>query len=261
MRKFIQCVSNENYLVTPLQTIEEIKNAGFDGVFLQWYNNEQQVSQQMQLKTAQNLNLTVPFVHLGYKTINTIWDSENHEGENLVQSYINDLDVCKQNGINMVVMHLTSKTTAPAPNQTGIKRFEKIIRHAEKIGVKIAFENTKIWGYLEYLFSNIASDNIGICFDVGHCHAHFDDKFSWEMFKNKIFAVHLHDNDKSEDQHLLPFEGTINWEEMINNLKNANYSGPIILESVYREGYSHLSLKEFYERAFLKAKQIEKMLK
>ena len=38
---------------------------------------------------------------------------------------------------------------------------------------------------------------------------HFDDEFPYEMFKNKIFAVHLHDNDKSDDVHLLPFDGTM----------------------------------------------------
>ena len=43
------------------------------------------------------------------------------------------------------------------------------------------------------------------------------------MFENKIFAVHLHDNDMSDDLHLLPFEGTIDWKELSTNLKKANY--------------------------------------
>lgn len=35
MTKYIQCVQNYNKNVTPQQTICAIKNAGFDGVFLQ----------------------------------------------------------------------------------------------------------------------------------------------------------------------------------------------------------------------------------
>ncbi len=46
-----------------------------------------------------------------------------------------------------------------------------------------------------------------------HCHAHFDGRFSWDLFKDKIFALHLHDNDQTHDQHLLPFDGTMDWEK------------------------------------------------
>lgn len=260
MRKFIQCVSNDNKVYSPLQTITAIKQAGFDGVFLQWYNKEQDISQEEQLKLCKSLGLEVPFVHLGYKTINSIWDSESSEGDKLVQSYINDLEVCKKNGVDMVVMHLTSKLNAPLYNLTGIKRFKEIIDHAQKLNMRIAFENTKIWGYLEFLFSYISNENIGICFDIGHCHCHFNDKFSWDLFENKIFALHLHDNDISDDQHLLPFDGTINWQQMMKNLKKANYTGDIILESIYSDNYTNIDINTFYNEAFKRAKEIEKML-
>ena len=132
-----------------------------------------------------------------------------------------------------------------------------MVEYAKNLGIKIAFENTKMWGYLEYIFENIKSDNIGICFDIGHCHAHYDGKFSWEMFKNKIFAVHLHDNDKSSDQHLLPFDGTVDWEYFVQKLKEANYSGEIILESCYRRNYLNMTVDEFYKLSLEKAKQIK----
>ena len=76
------------------------------------------------------------------------------------------------------------------------------------------------------------------------------------MFKNKIFAVHLHDNDKSDDLHLLPFEGTIDWKELSNNLKKANYTGPITLESCYRYDYLNMTIEDFYKLSLEKAKQI-----
>ncbi len=137
-----------------------------------------------------------------------------------------------------------------------MERLQKIADYANQLNIKIAFENTKIFGYLEYVFEHIKNDNIGVCFDSGHCHCHFDDKFNWQLFKNKIFAVHLHDNDKSSDQHLLPFDGTIDWQTLAHNLKEANYTGPIILESCYREPYTNLSLQEFYNLSLQKAKQI-----
>lgn len=128
--------------------------------------------------------------------------------------------------------------------------------YAKNLNIKIAFENTKIWGYLEYIFEHIKNDNIGICFDSGHCHCHFNNRFSWERFKDKIFALHLHDNDKKTDLHLLPFDGSLNWNQLVCELKKANYNGPITLESCYRYEYLNLSLQEFYKLSLEKAKQI-----
>ena len=84
--------------------------------------------------------------------------------------------------------------------------------------MKIAFENTKHKGYLDYVIENIKNRNAGICFDSGHYHLHFNDELYFAKFKDRIFAVHLHDNDKSDDQHLIPFEGTIDWNNIIKEL-------------------------------------------
>lgn len=255
MQKFIQCVQNDNFNTSPKDTIYAIKNAGFDGVFLQWYNKPWDFSQEEQLNLCKSLNLEIPFVHLGYKGINDIW-LDGDAGDELVSSYLHDLEICSKNNINMVVMHLTSKSVAPNANEGGVARLQKIADYAKQLNIKIAFENTKIFGYLEYVFEHIKNDNIGVCFDSGHCHCHFDDKFNWNIFKNKIFAVHLHDNDKSSDQHLLPFDGNIDWQILANNLKEANYAGPIILESCYKDSYTNLSLEEFYKLSLQKAKSI-----
>ena len=253
--QFFQCVQNDNKNVTPQQTIEAIKGAGFDGVFIQWYDKDWEFSQQGQVDMCKKLGLEIYFAHLGYNGINDIW-IEGDNGDILVNKYLHNLDECKANGIKMVCMHLTSKSVAPEPSEIGIERLQQIVDYAEKLGIKVAFENTKIFGYLEYVFDRIKNQNVGICYDAGHCHCHFNDKFSWEKFKNKIFAVHLHDNDKSDDLHLLPFEGTVNWEKLVENLKAANYNGPVILESCYRNQYLSESLFDFYKTSLRKAKEI-----
>ena len=256
MKKYIQCVQNNNKNVTPQETIYAIKKAGFDGVFLQWFNKDWEFSQEEQLKLCRKLELDVEFVHLWYKGINNIW-IEGEEGDVLVDAYLRDFDVCKSYNISMAVMHVTAGTKAPDVSLIGIKRFQKIVDYAETLGINIAFENTKISGYLEYIFSHIKNPNVGICFDSGHCHCHFDDKFSWDAFKDKIIAVHLHDNDKSDDMHLLPFDGTIDWKEFCNKLKEANYNGPITLESCYKNEYLNITVDEFYKLSLERARQLK----
>lgn len=249
MRNIAVAIQNDNEKVTPVQTIEAIKKAGYQEVFIQWYDEDWEYTQQKQVDLCKQLGLNIIFAHLGYQNINEIW-IEGEEGEKLVERYKNDIKECKDNGITMVIMHLTSGFEAPLYNEIGLKRIKEIVDYAKELEVKVAFENVKIKGYLEYVLKNIDNDNVGICYDAGHCHVHFDDEFPYELFKDKIFAVHLHDNDKTDDLHLLPFDGTIDWEYVIRKLKQCNYQGPITLELCYRYHYLDMSLEEFYKKGY-----------
>lgn len=249
MREIAVVVSNDNKNTTPFETIEAIKNAGFKNVFIQWYNKEWECSQEEQLKYIRELGLNVIFAHLGYQNINAIWE-EGEIGDELTDRFINDIKICKENGIDMVIMHVTTKFVAPIYNENGLNRIKKIVNYAKELGVKVAFENLKIKGYIDYIINNIDNDNVGICYDAGHCYAHFKDEFDWDLFKNRIFAIHLHDNDGTDDQHLLPFDGNINWDNTVKKLKEANYNGPVTLEVCYREDYLNLDVEDFYKKAY-----------
>jgi len=202
----------------------------------------------------------VIFAHLGYRNINSIWE-DSDIGEGQVEQYKKDINICMQNNIPMVVMHLTTSSLPPAYSEIGLKRLQKIADYAKEMGVKIAFENTKIKGYLEYVLNNIANDNVGICYDSGHCHAHFNDEFNYSNFKDRIFAVHLHDNDGTSDQHLTPFDGTIDWELVLNKLRENGYVGPTTLESVYADRYLKFAPLEFYEKGYQIGERLSLMLK
>lgn len=258
IREIAVVVNNDNEGVTPFETINAINKAGFKSVFIQWYNKNEKI-QQEQLQYIKKIGLKVIFAHLGYQNINSIWE-EGQEGESLVKRYQKDIKICKENNIPMVVMHLTSKSKAPIYNVIGLNRIKEIVDYAEKLNVKVAFENTKIKGYLEYVISNINNDNVGICYDAGHCHVHFNDEFNYDLFKNRIFAVHLHDNDKSDDLHLLPFDGTIDWNYVMNKLKECNYNGPITLELCYRYDYLNMPIDEFYKIGYEKGIELSSII-
>lgn len=259
MRELAVAIQNENEKVSIIETINSINNAGFKNVFVQWYDENLEYSQEEQVKLCKKLGFNIIFAHLGYQNINSIWE-EGIDGDNLVKRYKKDIKECKENGIPMVVMHLTSKKKAPIYGEIGLNRIRKIIEYAKELNIKVAFENTKIKGYLEYVLENIKDDNVGICFDAGHYHVHFDDEFNFEFFKDRIFAVHLHDNDKSDDLHLLPFDGTIDWKYVINKLKECDYNGPITMELCYRYDYLKMPLDEFYKAGYERGLQLLKIV-
>ena len=259
--KFYQCVQNENENVSVKDTIKAIKEAGFDGVFVQWYNKDWEVSQEEQLKFCKEVGLEVPFVHLNYNRIRDIW-ADGPAGDEVIEEYIDDLNKCKEYGINLVMMHVIPYGIKPEKNIIAVKRYQRIVDYAEKLGIKVAFENTRYFGFLEYIFEYIKNDNVGICFDSGHYHCHFKDKFSWNLFRDKIFILHLHDNNGEWDEHKLPFDGNLDWNDVANKLKDANYKGVISLESCYRKDYANnMDVYEFYKRSFESAKKIDQLLK
>lgn len=259
MRELAVAIQNENEKISIIETINSIKNAGFKNVFVQCYNENWQYNQQEQIERCKQLGFNIIFAHLGYQNINSIW-VDGIEGDNLVERYKEDIKNCKENEIPMVVMHLTSKKKAPMYNEIGLNRIKKIVKYAKELNMKVAFENTKIKGYLEYVLNNIKDDNVGICFDAGHYHVHFDDEFNFEFFNNRIFAVHLHDNDKSDDLHLLPFDGTIDWKYVMNKLKECNYNGPITMELIYRYDYLDMPLDEFYKIGYERGLNLSKII-
>lgn len=259
-RELAVVVNNDNRNVSVIETINAIKNAGFHNVFIQWYNKDFIPTQEEQLKYIREKGLKVIFAHLGYQNINDLW-LENEDGDKLVARYKNDIRICKEHDIPMVVMHLTSKYEAPKYNKTGLERLQKIVDYAQALNVKVAFENTKIKGYLDYVIENIANENVGICFDSGHYHVHFDDDLDFNKFKNRMFAVHLHDNDKSDDLHLIPFDGTLDWNKVIKNLKECHYNGPVTLEICYRYVYLDMGIENFYKKAYEVGEILKEMLK
>ena len=57
MREIAVCIQNDNQNVTPIETIDAIKKAGFRNVFIQWYNKDWECSQKEQLDYARSLEI------------------------------------------------------------------------------------------------------------------------------------------------------------------------------------------------------------
>lgn len=76
------------------------------------------------------------------------------------------------------------------------------------------------------------ADNLGICLDTGHLNR-CSGKQADFIRKAGVYlkALHLNDNEGAQDQHMLPFgRGTIQWNEVLEALKDVNYNGLMNLE-------------------------------
>ena len=239
------------------QIINNIKKASFKNVFIEWYDDNLELQEDI-LKYVREAGLNIIFAHLGYQNVNELW-KDTEEGNYEEKRYINDIKNCKKNGIDLVIMHPTLNYNDPGMNEIGLNRINRILNVAKENNVRVAFENVELVEYLEYIIKNIDNSNLGICFDVGHCHVFCDDNFNVELFNNKVYTIHLHDNFKEYDDHNLPFDGTIDWEKSLKQIINMNYDEYIVIESGYNSYYSNLSLEDYYKLAYERGMQILKL--
>lgn len=121
--------------------------------------------------------------------------------------------------------------------------FSELAGEAEKLQVRIAIENmgkTAGGGYafgaraeeLLQLIHEIDSPSIGICLDTSHANKveGFDAPGFIRQSKDKLFATHLSDSLGRHNDHLMPYSGSVKWQEIFEALKQINYRGLLNLE-------------------------------
>ena len=98
-----------------------------------------------------------------------------------------------------------------------------------------------------------ANDKLRVCFDTNHL-LKGDNADFIRKIKNKIITLHVSDYDNVNERHWLPGEGVINWEDVLNALKEIDYNGVWMYEislglprTIIRE--RELTFKDFYDNA------------
>jgi sugar phosphate isomerase/epimerase len=142
------------------------------------------------------------------------WVSQNEyqrlAGIELVE---NRIQMTAKLGGDVLIIHIPTARSLelPAALLAQIRKsLDQLELSARRYSVKIALENMQgdHWDMLEILLPEYNPGFLGLCFDSGHANLsghHFE---HLERLKERLIAVHLHDNDGLADQHKIPFTGT-----------------------------------------------------
>ena len=110
--------------------------------------------------------------------------------------------------------------------EKSLMTWQPLNTRASSMGVKIAIENIfeDEPQNLKMLMENMNSENLGICFDTGHFNLFskvpLEDWMS--ALKPYILELHLHDNNKTSDQHLPVGDGTFDFKRFFDLLGDKN---------------------------------------
>ena len=172
------------------------------------------------------------------------------------------IDFCNSIGAQLFTFHsgfradpdinFRFKTDQIVPHNVAMKTFIASVielnKYAGYRGIKIAIENNVLaphnlvngknelllmceyWEF-EHLLNMINSGNLGILLDLGHLKVTsntlgFDADNFIQRIKDKVFAIHLHENNGKADQHLYPEKG--DWSLGVVNKHFSDV--PVVLE-------------------------------
>ena len=154
------------------------------------------------------------------------------------------IDVCRVLGIKYLVIHPIYKHEDGSfimddeefvkVNANAIK---PLVEYAEKQDVILLSENI-LWGSsikataISALVEAVESPYFGWCYDTGHANVHHIS--CRELLKCKIppISLHIQDNHGTyADEHLLPGDGDIDWQEFLDVLKAIGYKGEMVMEA------------------------------
>lgn len=86
--------------------------------------------------------------------------------------------------------------------------------------------------HLQLLMDKLESAQINLCFDTGHHHVFSKQPVAdwFAAFPNRITYLHLNDNHGYVDEELAIGDGSINWEQFNDNLRQLDSHPRIVLE-------------------------------
>src|SRR5579859_1083435 len=132
------------------------------------------------------------------------------------------IDVSEDLRFSRMVLHMggSRETADPRKRDAAFSTLEHLVLHAHHAGVTLAVENTTSeMGQPDYLRAFVDETRLSglrFNFDVGH--ANLADGPAEERLgkgfaplREQVVSLHLHDNHGEKDEHLLPYEGSIDW--------------------------------------------------
>lgn len=257
-----ECIGGAN----TADVLKRVKDVGFSSVFTGKIARKEVEEVKSE---CDKLGLEVEFIHAPFSGINEMWlDGDGYK--RVYDGMIESIDSAKACGIPMIITHVSSGWKPPRVGDVGLGRYDALVDYAVKNGVRVAFENLRKVGNFACLmdrYEDVAE--VGFCYDVGHEHCYTVTVDVMDLYGDRTFCTHVHDNpgrdrrvfDADPDLHLLPFDGTVDYQRVVDKLDEYDYAGSIMLEVFNHRQYSAWDTDRFIKEAYERAQKINALSK
>jgi sugar phosphate isomerase/epimerase len=149
------------------------------------------------------------------------------------------LAIAKLIPFDLMVLHLGTPAHMKNPDDnqraTAVRSLNEICGLAGQRGVRVAVEVipnrlSDPASLVAMLDDELDADRPGICLDFGHAHLMGDVADAVETVAEHIIATHIHDNRGRDDEHLVPYRGSIDWDRALVTMQKIGYEGTYLME-------------------------------
>ena len=149
------------------------------------------------------------------------------------------LRVLEQIPAGFVVVHLgtpSSKAQAGDNSRAAASRsLEEIATMTDARGARVAVEVipndlSSTEALVKLIEKDFDGTSVGLCMDFGHAHLLGDVADAIELAAEHLITTHVHDNRGRQDDHLVPYQGTIDWPAALVTMQKIGYDGTYMLE-------------------------------
>ena len=167
------------------------------------------------------------------------------------------IDVAEDLPFSRLILHMggSRENADTRKRDAAFSSLEHLTLHAKHVGVTICVENTTsemgAAAYLRSFIDETRLTGLRVNFDIGHAHLAEGPEEervarSFEPVKDLIASAHIHDNHGEKDEHLPPYEGSIDWPSSLKLLKTTTVGAalPLTLELKEKNGPEVTSVSE-----------------
>jgi len=147
------------------------------------------------------------------------------------------LNIARRVPASVFVVHLGTPSSKGGENSraAALRSVEEICRLAEPIDIRVALEVipnelSDPQSLVTLLDRDLDAPRTGICLDFGHAFLMGDIPDSVETVAEHLITTHVHDNHRKKDDHLVPFEGKIDWDAALMSMQKVGYDGTYLME-------------------------------
>ncbi len=176
-------------------------------------------------------------------------------------------------GTGTVIMHIPAIYFGSASLQEETQRklvanlrrsLDELMPLSKELNVPLAVENmpNDTFAIIDELLADYPPEFLGLCYDSGHGNLFQCQGLDHlERNKNRLIAMHLHDNDGLGDLHQPPFYGNLNWERLAEIIKSSSYTREISFEIVARNTPLARNLDAFIDDAYSRCAKFTDMVR
>lgn len=256
--------------LSPVEQMRIMKSVGFEAFFTPWIPEQTEAI----ANEGARLGLVQQSIHSpfsGEYKVRYLWEG-GEAGEFVTNSLIDCVKDCARFDIPVMVIHPFIGFKDHNPTEVGLDNYARVIEAANKLGVRLGFENVEGEEYLAAIMKRFWNEpSLGFCLDTGHEMCYNEHRDMLALYGEKLCHTHFNDNlgvrgDEitfHDDLHLMPTDGIADWHGIMERIRKTGYNGILISELSYgnRPGkngvehkYAEMSMEDFMATAYEKIK-------